>query len=139
MRRSMSVRLAYSMRRDASLIAAVVVLVVLGGSTGRASAAEPWWHVNTVSAPASQAGGEGRLILEVSNLGDAAVNGATNPVTIVDTLPAGVVPTHVYGEGGGSAKVGINGVKRAIDCSIHGGVVSCSYGGPLLAYERFMI
>jgi uncharacterized repeat protein (TIGR01451 family) len=139
MRRSISLKLSYSRRRDASLIAAVVILVLLGGSAGRASAAEPWWHVNTVSAPASQPGGEGRLVLEVTNLGDAAVNGATNPVTIEDTLPAGVVPTHVYGEGGGSFRIGINGVKELIHCSFHEGVVTCSYAGPLLEYERFMI
>ena len=100
----------YSSRRDVLLVAALAVLV-LGGAAGRAAAAEPWWHVNTVSAPASQPGGESRLVLEVTNLGDAPVNGSTNPVTIVDRLPAGVVATHVYGEGGGSFPIGINGVQ----------------------------
>src|ERR1700735_24186 len=88
------------------ILAGVAILTV---SISPASAAEPWWHVNTISAPATQAGGEGRLVLEVSNLGDAPVDGFTSPVTIVDTLPAGVEPTHVYGEGGGSFAIGING------------------------------
>ncbi len=114
-------------------------LVILAVSAFPASAAEPWWHVNTVSAPASQPAGEGSLVLEVSNLGDAAVNGATNLVTIEDTLPAGVVPTHVYGAGGGSFSVGIEGVKEIIQCGFHEQVVTCSYAGPLLSYERFMI
>ena len=61
MKRSVSVKLSYSSRRDVLLVAALAVLV-LGGAAGRASAAEPWWHVNTVSAPASQPGGEGRLV-----------------------------------------------------------------------------
>ena len=78
------------MRASLSLIAAACDLGAAGWERCRASAAEPWWHVNTVSAPASQPGGEGRLVLEVSNLGDAAVDGFTDPVTIVDRLPAGV-------------------------------------------------
>ena len=127
------------MRRLMIVVVLLAGLRCVFGSASSAFAAEPWWHVNTISAPASQAGGEGRLVLEVSNLGDAAVNGATNPVTIVDTLPAGVVPTHVYGEGGGSFPIGINGVNGIIDCGFHEQVVSCSYAGPLLAYERFMI
>ncbi len=147
MRRSVSVRLSYSARRDLPLIAAVVVLVVLGGSAGRAAAAaEPWWHVNTVSAPASRPGGESRLLLEVSNLGDAAVDGFTSPVRIVDRLPAGVTVVRngkgepdVYGEGGGSAPIGQNGVKEVIHCSVVAQTVTCTYGGPLLAYERFII
>lgn len=117
----------------------VVFGVVCCGSAG---AVMPWWHVNTVSASASQPGGDSRLVLEVTNLGDAAVNGAVNPVTITDRLPAGVVPKHVYGEGGGSETVGIGSAGEFTHCEIPGAtpqVVSCSYDGPLLAYERLMV
>ena len=129
-------------------IAAVVValVAVLAFSAASACATEPWWHVNTVSAPASQPGGESRLVLEVSNLGDAAVEGSSNPVTIVDRLPAGVTvltnarhEPEIYPEGGGSFPIGINGVKEVIHCSLAGQVVTCTYAGPLLPYERFMI
>jgi hypothetical protein len=106
---------------------------------GVAVAGEPWWHVNTVSAPASVEVSEGRVVLEVSNLGDAAVNGFTDPVTIVDRLPVGVAPTHVYGEGGGSFAIGINGVSEVMHCTFASQVVTCTYAGPLLAYERFMV
>ncbi len=109
------------------------------GGGGVALAAEPWWHVNTISAPASQPGGESRLVLEVTNLGDAPVNGYVNPVKIVDTLPAGVLATHVYGEGGGNSTVGVNGVREIIHCAIVSRIVTCTYQGPLFAYERFMI
>ncbi|MGA9876950.1 MAG: hypothetical protein WBQ21_14200 [Solirubrobacteraceae bacterium] len=120
---------------------AVAVLVVVGvlACSGEAVAAMPWWHVNTISAPASEPGGESRLVLEVSNLGDAPVNGFANPVTIVDKLPTGVTPTHVYGEGGGNAYVGVSGVKEFMHCTISTPTVTCTYDGPLLAYERFMI
>lgn len=117
-------------------LAAAVSMTLLAGN---ASAAVSWWHVNTVSAPASVPGGEDRLVLEVTNLGDAPVDGFTNPVTIVDQLPAGVTPTHVYGDGGGSFGVGVNGVQEVIQCKFAGQKVTCTYAGPLLAYERFVI
>ncbi len=147
MRRSINVKLSYSKRRDVSLIAAVVILVLLGGSAGRASAAEPWWHVNTVSAPASQPGGDNRLVLEVSNLGDAAVKGLTDPVTVEDRLPVGVsVLTNakgepdIYGGGGGSYGVALSrAFKETIHCSLVSEVVTCRYAGPLFAYERIMV
>ncbi len=122
------------------LIVAVGLLLLAG--VGQAWAAEPWWHVNSVSAPASQAGGEGEVLLEVSDLGDAQIAGAEDPVTIVDALPAGVTPVHVYGEGGGAADgLNIGGAVKSgkIACSTTGGTVTCTYEGPLLAYERFMI
>jgi hypothetical protein len=120
-------------------ICLALILACFAFSASSASAAEPWWHVNTVSAPASQPGGEGRLLLEVSNLGDAAVDGFTDPVTIVDQLPAGVHVEHVYGEGGGSPPIGQNGVKELLHCGVVGQTVTCTYAGPLLAYERFMV
>ncbi len=128
-----------SLIRRASIAAAVALFVVLVGCGGVAVAGMPWWHVDTVSAPSVVEGGSGRLVLEVSNLGDAAVDGSVDPVRIVDRLPAGVIPTHVYGEGGGSFPIGVNGVKELIHCGFASGVVSCTYAGPLLAYERFMI
>jgi hypothetical protein len=123
-----------------AVLASVVVVVVLAvGSVGEAVAAMPWWHVNTVSASPSRPDGEGMLVLEVSDLGDAAVNGAANPVTIVDRLPAGVLPTRVYGEGGGHMPNGVKGIAKIIHCGILAQTVTCTYAGPLLAYERFMI
>src|ERR1700722_7049197 len=124
-----------------AVVCVVGVCVVFGGlvGAGGAVAAMPWWHVNTISAPAVVPGGESRLVLEVSNLGDAPADGFTSPITISDELPAGVVPTHVYGEGGGSFAVGIDGVKQIIHCAIVAQTVTCTYAGPLLAYERFMI
>jgi hypothetical protein len=119
------------------LVFATATLLALGVSS--VFAAEPWWHVNTISAPAGQTGGQGRLVLEVSNLGDAAANGFTDPVTIVDRLPAGVKPTQIYPEGGGSFPIGINGVDEVMTCSVASRVVTCTYAGPLLSYERFMI
>jgi hypothetical protein len=105
---------------------------------GQAGATMPWWHVATLSAPADPAGGEGSVLVDVSNLGDAMVNGFENPVTVVDKLPAGVTPTHVYGEGGGGS-IGIKYAPLFTNCSLAGQTVTCTYSGPLLAYEHLMI
>ncbi len=128
------------LKRSALVAIAAIGLLVLVGA-GEASAAEPWWHVNTISAPASSPGGEDRLVVEVSNLGDAMVNGAEAPVTVVDRLPAGVTATQVYGEGGGG-EVGqsiYDGGPASEPCSVLGQTVTCTYAGPLLTYERLMI
>ncbi len=127
-----------TMRFGLCAVAVVMAVVAVGASSAVAS--EPWWHVDTISAPASQPGGEGALVLEVSNLGDAAVNGIRNPVTIVDTLPVGVTPVHIHGEGGGSFGAALSQeFAEVLHCSSVARVVTCTYAGNLLAYERFMI
>jgi hypothetical protein len=127
------------------LIAVTFCSLSLLGSVASAGAASPWWHVNTISAPAYAPGGEGRLVVEVSDLGDAMVNATKHSVTIVDRLPAGVAATRVYGEGGGgSIGAGIGGGLSAastLPCALTeaGQTVTCTYGSVLLAYERFMV
>jgi hypothetical protein len=122
------------------LVLVSIAIVCLSAATGvsDAGATMPWWHVNTVSAPANPAGGEGRVLVEVSNLGDAYSNGLEQPVTVVEKLPAGVTPTAVYGEGGGG-DIGISLARFLTSCSTAGQAVTCTYSGPLLAYEHLMI
>jgi hypothetical protein len=115
-----------------SVMSALLVLT----SAGQAVAAMPWWHVNAVSAPAQLPGGEGEIVVEASNLGDAFADGIDYPITVTDNLPAGVLPTHAYGEGGGSASIG-QGLQYP--CTITVQTVTCTYAGPLLAYERLMV
>ncbi len=94
------------MRRPIALRLGLPILVALGllGGASRAGATEPWWHVNTVYAPAQKSGGEGTVDVEVSNLGDARTPGTwvehlqealfkdetRGFVTVVETLPAGL-------------------------------------------------
>ncbi len=112
--------------------------IFLAGSPSVAFAAEPWWHVSTVSAPASKAGGEGRILVEVSNVGDAMANGLEQPETIVDKLPAGVIPTHAYGVGGGKELDRLF-ASLVSSCAIEVQTVTCTYGLPVLAYERMVV
>ncbi len=121
------------------LVALVFACLVGVVGVGQAWAAEPWWHVNTISAPSSVPGGEGRLVLEVSNLGDKYVNGPESPVTVVDELPAGVTATHVYGEEDYNGHAGEGNTTKATHCTITGQLVTCVYTGELLPYERMMI
>ena len=124
-----------SILQRAVLATFVVVLMTMVGA-GQAVAVEPWWHLNTVSAPASTPAGEDRIVVEASDVGDAMVRGFENPVTIVDKLPAGVTATAVYGEGGGT-EVARGGARPATNCSL--ATLTCTFSGPLLEYERLMI
>jgi hypothetical protein len=75
------------------------------------STCRPWWHVNTVYAPAQKNGSEGTLDIEVSNLGDGPTDGTWSEhlaealndetkgfITIVEKLPAGLTTTGVKAE-----------------------------------------
>jgi hypothetical protein len=138
-------------------LAVVTVLLLLGMvSTTAVFAAEecascrPWWHLNTYSAVANHAGGEGTITVEASNLGDAMVNAEAHPVTIVDTLPAGVTVTETETKPA-EFKPNINGrseqfkegtspISAPMSCSLAGQTVTCTYSSlPLPAYEHLTI
>ncbi len=129
-----------------------VMLLVLLGSAGQAVAAEPWWHIVTLSSPATpKANGEARIDVVVSNLGDVRSEGSAleslisekNPITLVDKLPAGVTASDVQVEGGGlGAGQGLSLAKiipSLAPCSIVGQVVTCDYGVPVRPYEQIFI
>ncbi len=60
------------------------------GAAVAATAGTPWWHLNVTVAPSLLPhDGEAQIILDASNLGDAATNAATSPVVLTDTLPSG--------------------------------------------------
>ncbi len=128
-----------SIYRSVLATVAVVVFFALVG-VGQASAAMPWWHLNTISSPASTVS-EGSIFVEASDLGDAMVNSVEYPVTIVDTLPAGVTPTAVHPEGNSAILDPIGElVKLLTTCGIAGQTVTCTYGGfPLFAYEHIIL
>jgi hypothetical protein len=132
----------------------VIVVLLLFGMLGAVSAlaaeekcesCRPWWHLNTISAPAKTPGGEGTVVLDVSNLGDAMAGAQIEPVTIVDTLPPGVMVTEVYGSGESEAPIG-KFVHEHIECPkgpSFGQTVSCTYNGgglyPVGEFEHLLI
>ena len=148
-----------SIKKAVPLVVAIAALVLgLGG--GEASAARPWWHLTSVSAPASKTGTEARIELIAANVGDESTDGTRtenliesaifnehkNFITVEDTLPAGVTPTAAVVEGGGTV-FGQSTVRPqeaftrylAPPCTIIGQKVTCLYGLPVRAYEQMIL
>ena len=136
-------------KRGTVLTVMLTVLLMAVGVTGQALAAQPWWHVTTVSAPASPNSTEAMIILDIGNLGDAPAGGllfenlfsGKKPITVVDQLPAGVTATHAYPEGGGEFldTYELNTYPSLAECSIEGQTVTCHYGLPVRPYEHLVI
>lgn len=85
--------------------------------------------------------GSGRLVLDLTNLGDELVDGTSNPVTVVDKLPAGAV---AYGVEAVAGKLDIYGRRATPPTPVHCAVVAaeevaCSYEGELPPYEAIEI
>lgn len=81
------------------------------------------------------AGGSGRLIMTITNLGNEAVDAEGSPVTIVDELPEGVVAT------GYEAFAGQRNADGPVKCEVEAGgtKVSCTFENELPAYESIEI
>jgi hypothetical protein len=107
-----------------ALSAAVLALLVCAVP---ALALAPIWKVNTVIAPTNlPPGGSGRIIIYVSNLGDATAQGAVTPIEIADRLPAGLTATSIQG----SVENGTAG--GSVVCTLAS--VSCEYANTVLPY-----
>jgi hypothetical protein len=122
-----------------TLIALSVVLSTLAFSVSCASAAEPWWHITSGSAPVTlPSEGKGQIVLTVQNLGDADADGAITPVRIVDTLPAGLRATGIgvlfdgeEVEDGSDTKFG------SVKCVL--ATLSCEFAGVVPPYVTIQI
>ncbi len=76
----------------------VLALVVFAFSAAPALALSPVLTVNTTSLPTNlPPGGEGEILLQITNLGDAPANGETSPIAIVEKLPAGLTAKEAPG------------------------------------------
>jgi hypothetical protein len=79
-------------------------------------------------------GGSGRLVLTITNLGDAPVDATSTPVTITDELPEGVVATDV------AAFAGTQGIDGPVECKIEASnLLSCAFEGTLPSYEAIEV
>jgi len=146
-------------KKHAPLTIILAAVLLLAGSGGVASAAEPWWHLTSISAPASKIGSEARINVIAANLGDESTNGSMlgnateamlgeheNFITFEDTLPAGVIPVKAL-MGGGGTDFGQNAVRPggpyssylAPSCTIAGQKITCLYGLPVRPYEQAIL
>lgn len=82
-----------------------------------------------------QAGGSGRLVTTLINLGDAPLDATSTPLKIVDKLPEGVEATGgVVGIGGVLDKAG------DVECEVEAvDLVSCSFEGELAPFDAIEI
>jgi uncharacterized repeat protein (TIGR01451 family) len=115
-------------------VAVVFVGVVLAGllMVTPAFAESPWWHVSSGARPTHlPPGGSGDVVVYVTNLGDATVNGSSAPVTISDVLPQGLTPTSV------SASAGLLGSSGGAECTVT--PLSCTFSGTLPPYEQIEV
>lgn len=95
------------------------------------------WKVTSEVAPSYlPPGGQGEIIVGVSNLGDGEVDGSKSPVSVTDTLPAGLTAVRIAGkpDEGGSAD------GQSMVCSPPPAtVVTCTYSGSLAPYEQLRV
>jgi hypothetical protein len=88
----------------------------------------------TGSAKVVQEGGSGRLVLTVTNLGDAAVDATGTSVTIRDELPEGMVATGV------DIVAGVPGKYGPASCLIEAeDLVNCTVEGELPPFEAIEV
>jgi hypothetical protein len=115
--------------RVAVVVVAGVLLVALVGA-GSASAVAPWWSLTSSAVPTYLApGGEGTIVLKAINLSDGEVSGSVSPVTVSDTLPAGLTATAITGQ------AGLLGLRGGMECSL-APQLSCTWtGSSLPPYE----
>jgi hypothetical protein len=105
----------------------MVALAALAVTVSPAYAESPWWHLTSGSRPANLAPGQsnGQLIVTAENTGDAKVAASTQPVHILDTLPAGLKATKVVGITGPAGDS-----AAEIPCSLlSASQVSCTFSG----------
>jgi hypothetical protein len=140
--------------RCALLLAGLLVCLALL-NVPVASAAEPiaHWTLESRAAPTNLplaskgTPAQGMIMVNLANLGDAAVNGAEGePVTITDTLPAGVNATSVTTRISEGTRTGpvitkeLEERRKALVCSVEtGAVVQCSFTGKLPPFEELKL
>jgi hypothetical protein len=87
------------------------------------------------SSSLSASGGEAELILDATNLGDAAAGGSIDPVVLVDTLPPGAAALDATAIAGTPL-----GDPPAVECAVEASrTVSCLLKGELVPYDRIDI
>jgi uncharacterized repeat protein (TIGR01451 family) len=99
-----------------------------------AGAAAPHWHITAAAAPANlPPGGEGQIVITVSNLGDGVAEATSAPVTVTDRLPAGLAATSVSTRTQSS-----QGGTGSMTCSLSP-QPTCSLAEPLGPYSVMLL
>ncbi len=120
--------------RRLTLASTLVAIVALLSGVAPALADAPWWHVSSEVAPTNlPPGGEGEVLVVVSNLGDTEINGATTPVAITDKLPAGLKAISITSQQRGETEVKCPAGEPPTP------PLTCTYTGVLYPYEQIIV
>jgi hypothetical protein len=124
------------MRRLAAKFSGVVLacMLLLGFvSVAPALAESPWWHLTSGARPTVlPTEGEGTIVVSASNLSALEIDGASEPVKLTDTLPAGVSVSSISGVAG---LFGAGPVECSSSIVGSSTVVLCTFEGTLPPYE----
>jgi hypothetical protein len=114
--------------RRVALGGCAALVVALAGAAPAMAEDKPWWGLSTSAAPSNlPTGGEGHLIVVAANHGNGVAKGSTAPITLTDTLPAGLKATKVFAiDGTGSHFLTCQPLPA----------LSCTYPHDLQPYER---
>ena len=117
-----------------AVVSAAISVFITTLAATPALAQAPWWKVASSSQPTDLSpGGQGKIVVAATNLGDAEVNGAATPVIVTDKLPPGLTPTAISGAAGLLDLSGEGGVECALSS------LSCTFTGSLPPYERLQV
>jgi hypothetical protein len=113
-----------------ALVAACMLLAMSAGASP-ASAAAPWWKLDSSAAPTYLKPGdnEDKIIVTATNLGDQTLGGSGNPIKITDILPAGLTATEISGA------VGLHGSEGHGKMTCVLATLTCTYEEALVPYE----
>ncbi|MGC1784855.1 MAG: hypothetical protein WA708_20235, partial [Acidobacteriaceae bacterium] len=122
-------------------VLAAVLLTALVGVSPAFAAEQAWWQLSSSTGPTYlQPGQEATIVVQATNLGDAAVNGSEAPVTITDKLPSNLKATAVFGRAASNYDYSVRG-EVACSSRESGSEVSCKWAGPepLQPYEQIEV
>ncbi|HTA96460.1 MAG TPA: hypothetical protein VK730_02325 [Solirubrobacteraceae bacterium] len=120
------------------LLTAAVLVVALSEASPALATEAPWWQLSSSSRPTYlQPGREAKIVVQATNLGDAAVNATETPVMVVDELPPGLKAIAVSGISGSNHTFSTRGNMLCATRNM-GDAAECNWAGPepLEPYEQ---
>ncbi|HEX5851721.1 MAG TPA: hypothetical protein VFY36_01390, partial [Solirubrobacteraceae bacterium] len=107
------------------MLVAILLLTLAGAAPARAMG--PRWQIFSSSIPTNlPPGGEGKVFVSVTNIGDGSVNAAITPVTITDVLPPGLTPVSIASH---TFVQGLEQGSEGTPCSLSP-MPTCTFSGP---------
>ncbi len=117
-------------------VVAALALALAAPPAASASARSPWWQLITGARPTNLWLGQeaGRLVITLTNLGDAPLDATGTPLTVTDRLPAGISAYDAEGVAGFSSS------REFLTCAVQtSAFAECSFSGTIEPYESIEV